>query len=131
MPNTTGSGGGGEGRSDRGFAAMDDEKQSEIARKGGEAIDGVEDRGPQRHFDATTVHDHTTWGVFGVLQGVEHEEVFDADLNLIGHNEGHVGDVNGVTFTPDAPPEVRTKAMKGNETTTPILRADGGKVTSG
>jgi len=37
----------------------------------------------------------------------------------------------GVRFTPDGPPEVRTKAMKGNETTTPILRADGGKVTQG
>ena len=43
----------------------------------------------------TRIHDHTTWCVFGVLQGVEHEEVFDADLNLIGHNEGQVGDVNG------------------------------------
>ncbi|TLX97407.1 MAG: IS200/IS605 family element transposase accessory protein TnpB [Thaumarchaeota archaeon] len=35
----------------------------------------------------------------------------------------------GVRFTPDGPPEVRMEAMKGNETTTPILRADGGKVT--
>ena len=43
----------------------------------------------------TRIHDHTTWCVFGVLQGVEHEEVFDADLNLIGHSEGTVGDVNG------------------------------------
>ena len=43
----------------------------------------------------TRIHDHTTWCVFGVLQGVEHEEVFDADLNLIGHHEGQVGDVNG------------------------------------
>src|SRR5437867_1800935 len=37
----------------------------------------------------------------------------------------------GVRFTPDGPPEVCTEAMKGNETTTPILRADGGKVTQG
>jgi predicted metal-dependent enzyme (double-stranded beta helix superfamily) len=43
----------------------------------------------------TRIHDHTTWCVFGVLEGVEHEEVFDADLNLIGSNEGHVGDVTG------------------------------------
>jgi 3-mercaptopropionate dioxygenase len=43
----------------------------------------------------TRIHDHTTWCVFGVLSGVEHEEVFDADLNLIGRNEGQVGDVNG------------------------------------
>ena len=48
-----------------------------------------------RPGQVTRIHDHTTWCVFGVLQGVEHEEVFDADLNLIGHNEGHVGDVNG------------------------------------
>src|SRR3954451_2842938 len=41
------------------------------------------------------IHDHTTWCVFGVLQGVVHEEVFDASLNLIGHHDGHVGDVNG------------------------------------
>ena len=33
--------------------------------------------------------------MFGVIQGIEHEEVFDADLNLIGHSEGAVGDVNG------------------------------------
>ena len=37
----------------------------------------------------------------------------------------------GVRFTPDGPPEVCKEAMKGNETTTPILRADGGKVTQG
>jgi predicted metal-dependent enzyme (double-stranded beta helix superfamily) len=43
----------------------------------------------------TRIHDHTTWCVFGVLQGVEHEEVFNADLNLIGHNVGMVGEVNG------------------------------------
>ena len=43
----------------------------------------------------TRIHDHTTWCVFGVIQGIEHEEVFDADLNLIAHTEGTVGDVNG------------------------------------
>jgi 3-mercaptopropionate dioxygenase len=48
-----------------------------------------------RPGQVTRIHDHTTWCVFGVIQGVEHEEVFDADLNLIGHNEGQVGDVNG------------------------------------
>jgi len=29
----------------------------------------------------TRVHDHTTWCVFGLIQGGEHEDVFDADLN--------------------------------------------------
>ncbi len=43
----------------------------------------------------TRIHDHTTWCVFGVVQGVEHEDVYDADLNLIGNADGHVGDVNG------------------------------------
>ena len=43
----------------------------------------------------TRIHDHITWCVFGVLEGIEREEVFDADLNLIGRNEGTVGEVNG------------------------------------
>jgi 3-mercaptopropionate dioxygenase len=43
----------------------------------------------------TRIHDHITWCVLGVIQGVEHEELFDADLNLIGHSENHVGDVGG------------------------------------
>ena len=43
----------------------------------------------------TRIHDHVTWCVFGVIQGVEHEELFDADLNLVGRSENHVGDVSG------------------------------------
>ena len=43
----------------------------------------------------TRIHDHVTWCVFGVIQGVEHEELFDADLNLLGRSENHVGDVSG------------------------------------
>ena len=43
----------------------------------------------------TRIHDHITWCVFGVIQGVEHEELFDADLNLVGTSENHVGDVSG------------------------------------
>ena len=43
----------------------------------------------------TRIHDHITWCVFGVIQGVEHEELFDADLNLVGRSENHVGDVSG------------------------------------
>ncbi len=42
----------------------------------------------------TRIHDHVTWCVFGVIQGVEHEELFDADLNLIGRSDNHVGDVS-------------------------------------
>jgi predicted metal-dependent enzyme (double-stranded beta helix superfamily) len=43
----------------------------------------------------TRIHDHMTWCVFGVIQGVEHEELFDADLNPIGRSDNHVGDVSG------------------------------------
>ena len=43
----------------------------------------------------TRIHDHVTWCVFGVIQGIEHEELFDADLNLVGRSENHVGDVSG------------------------------------
>ncbi len=43
----------------------------------------------------TRIHDHMTWCVFGVIQGVEHEDVYDADLNLIGQTDHLVGDVNG------------------------------------
>jgi 3-mercaptopropionate dioxygenase len=43
----------------------------------------------------TRIHDHVTWCVFGVIQGVEHEELFDAGLNLAGRSENHVGDVSG------------------------------------
>lgn len=43
----------------------------------------------------TRIHDHVTWCVLGVIQGVEHEELFDADLNLIGESDNHVGEVHG------------------------------------
>ncbi len=43
----------------------------------------------------TRIHDHVTWCVLGVIQGVEHEELFDADLNLVGRSENHAGDVSG------------------------------------
>ena len=43
----------------------------------------------------TRIHDHLTWCVVGVIQGVEHEELFDRDLNLIGRSDNHTGDVCG------------------------------------
>jgi 3-mercaptopropionate dioxygenase len=43
----------------------------------------------------TRIHDHVTWCVFGVIQGIEHEDLFDADLNLVGSSDNHVGDVSG------------------------------------
>jgi predicted metal-dependent enzyme (double-stranded beta helix superfamily) len=48
-----------------------------------------------RPGQVTRIHDHLTWCVFAVIQGVEHEELFDADLNLIGSSDNHVGDVSG------------------------------------
>ncbi|WP_410792089.1 hypothetical protein [Kribbella sp. C-35] len=42
----------------------------------------------------TRIHDHVTWCVVGVLQGVEHEELFDADLRRIGESDNHVGEVS-------------------------------------
>ena len=48
-----------------------------------------------RPGQVTRIHDHVTWCVFGVIQGVEHEELFDAELNLVGRNENQVGDVSG------------------------------------
>jgi 3-mercaptopropionate dioxygenase len=48
----------------------------------------------------TPVHDHVTWCVFGVLQGVEHEELFrlaDDGRSLIraGRAENTTGEVSG------------------------------------
>jgi predicted metal-dependent enzyme (double-stranded beta helix superfamily) len=48
-----------------------------------------------RPGQVTRIHDHVTWCVLGVIQGVEHEELFDADLDLIGESDNHVGDVSG------------------------------------
>ena len=48
-----------------------------------------------RPGQVTRIHDHVTWCVFGVIQGVEHEELFDAELNLIDRNDNYVGDVSG------------------------------------
>ena len=43
----------------------------------------------------TRIHDHMTWCAFGVIQGIEYEELFDADLNPLGRSENHTGDVSG------------------------------------
>src|SRR5919107_5640939 len=60
----------------------------------------------------TRIHDHLTWCVFGVIQGVEHEELFDADLNLLGESDNHVGDVSG--FAP--PVDIHRVHNTGAET---------------
>jgi predicted metal-dependent enzyme (double-stranded beta helix superfamily) len=60
----------------------------------------------------TRIHDHITWCAFAVIEGVEHEELFDADLNLVGRSENHVGDVSG--FAP--PGDIHRVHNTGEET---------------
>src|SRR5215470_382383 len=60
----------------------------------------------------TRIHDHVTWCAFAVIQGVEHEELFDAGLNLLGRSENHVGDVSG--FAP--PGDIHRVHNTGDET---------------
>jgi predicted metal-dependent enzyme (double-stranded beta helix superfamily) len=52
-----------------------------------------------RPGQATRIHDHVTWCVFGVLQGVEYEELFTLDeggdsLVQAGTNENRAGEVS-------------------------------------
>jgi 3-mercaptopropionate dioxygenase len=60
----------------------------------------------------TRIHDHITWCAFAVVQGVEREELFDADLNLVGRSANHVGDVSG--FAP--PGDIHRVHNTGEET---------------
>jgi predicted metal-dependent enzyme (double-stranded beta helix superfamily) len=60
----------------------------------------------------TRIHDHVTWCTFAVIQGVEHEELFDAELNLIGRSANQVGDVSG--FAP--PGDIHRVHNTGDET---------------
>jgi predicted metal-dependent enzyme (double-stranded beta helix superfamily) len=59
----------------------------------------------------TGIHDHTTWCVFGVLQGTNREEIFDSNLNPIGSETGSLGHVNG--FAP--PGDIHRVANPGDE----------------
>jgi predicted metal-dependent enzyme (double-stranded beta helix superfamily) len=72
----------------------------------------------------TRIHDHVTWCVLGVIQGVEHEELFDADLNLVGRNENHVGDVGGF-----APPGDIHRVRNTSETTAISIHIYGTDIT--
>jgi predicted metal-dependent enzyme (double-stranded beta helix superfamily) len=53
-----------------------------------------------RPGQVTPIHDHVTWCVFGVLQGIEYEEVFTLDekaeyLVQAGDNSNTTGEVSG------------------------------------
>jgi 3-mercaptopropionate dioxygenase len=65
-----------------------------------------------RSGQVTRIHDHTTWCVFGVIQGAQREDIFDSDLNLIGYADGVVGDVSG--FAP--PGDIHRVLNPGEET---------------
>jgi predicted metal-dependent enzyme (double-stranded beta helix superfamily) len=73
----------------------------------------------------TRIHDHTTWCVFGVIQGVEHEELFDADLNPLGESDNHVGAVSGF-----APPGDIHRVHNTGDTTAISIHVYGTDVTS-
>ena len=72
----------------------------------------------------TRIHDHVTWCVFGVIQGVEHEELFDANLNLVGRNENQVGDVSAF-----APPGDIHRVHNTGDTTAISIHVYGTDVT--
>ena len=72
----------------------------------------------------TRIHDHVTWCVLGVIQGVEHEELFDGDLNLIGRNENRAGDVSGF-----APPGDIHRVRNTSETTAISIHVYGTDIT--
>jgi len=48
-----------------------------------------------RPGQVTRIHDHISWCVFGVVQGIEHEELFDQNLKRLGVNDNYPGDVSG------------------------------------
>ncbi|HEV2779533.1 MAG TPA: cysteine dioxygenase family protein [Actinophytocola sp.] len=72
----------------------------------------------------TRIHDHVTWCVFGVIQGTEHEELFDEDLNPIGRSDNHVGDVSGF-----APPGDIHRVHNTSDTTAISIHIYGTDVT--
>lgn len=77
-----------------------------------------------RPGQVTRIHDHLTWCVFGVIEGIEHEELFDADLNLLGESDNHAGDVSGF-----APPGDIHRVHNTAETTAISIHVYGTDVT--
>jgi 3-mercaptopropionate dioxygenase len=77
-----------------------------------------------RPGQVTRIHDHVTWCVFGVIQGVEHEDLYDAELDLVGHSDNHVGDVSGF-----APPGDIHRVHNASDTTAISIHVYGTDVT--
>lgn len=65
-----------------------------------------------RTGQSSRIHDHVTWCVLGVIQGVEREEIYDADLNLVGSRDNQVGEIGGL-----APPGDIHRVRNMSETT--------------
>jgi 3-mercaptopropionate dioxygenase len=70
-----------------------------------------------RPGQVTPIHDHVTWCVFGVIQGIEHEEVFELDedrggLVEAGTRTNKPGDVSG--FAP--PGDIHRVRNVGDDT---------------
>jgi 3-mercaptopropionate dioxygenase len=70
-----------------------------------------------RPGQVTPIHDHVTWCVFGVVQGIEHEELFRLDeeqdvLVEAGTGTNGAGDVSG--FAP--PGDIHRVCKAGDET---------------
>jgi 3-mercaptopropionate dioxygenase len=70
-----------------------------------------------RPGQSTAIHDHVTWCVFGVIQGVEHEELFTLDergecLVEAGESANLTGEVSG--FAP--PGDVHRVRNVGDDT---------------
>jgi predicted metal-dependent enzyme (double-stranded beta helix superfamily) len=70
-----------------------------------------------RPGQVTPIHDHVTWCVFGVIQGMEREELFELDeasasLVEAGHGLNRTGDVSGF-----APPGDIHRVRNGGDQT--------------
>jgi 3-mercaptopropionate dioxygenase len=68
-----------------------------------------------RPGQVTPIHDHVAWCVFGVLQGIEHEELYvhEGDhLLSVGVNDNLAGDVSG--FAP--PGDIHRVRNSGDQT---------------
>jgi 3-mercaptopropionate dioxygenase len=72
----------------------------------------------------TRIHDHVTWCAFGVIQGVEHEDLYDADLNIVGQSDNHVGEVSGF-----APPGDIHRVHNTGDTTAISIHVYGTDIT--
>jgi predicted metal-dependent enzyme (double-stranded beta helix superfamily) len=77
-----------------------------------------------RPGQTTRIHDHLTWCVFGVIQGIEHEELFDAEGRPCGSSQNFTGDVSGF-----APPGDIHRVRNVGDTTAISIHVYGTDVT--